>query len=94
MMSGRMTSGARGMGWAVALCCALWLDACSQSTLARLGLARQPAGVHQSAPAQPAPAAASAAPDDREPVPAAAPRVPVETERVAPPPGVRSEQRS
>jgi hypothetical protein len=89
-----MTSGARGMGWTVALCCALWLGACSQSTLARFGLARKPAVAHQSAPAQPAPSAAAGPAVDAEPVPAAAPREPVETERVAPPPGVRSEQKS
>ena len=93
MTSGQMTNGARGMSWAVALSCALWLGACSQSTLARLGLARKPAVANQSAPAQAAPPAA-ALPDDQEPVPAAAPRVPVETQRVAPPPGVRSEQKS
>lgn len=89
-----MTGGAKRVGWTVALCSALWLGACSQSMLARFGLARPHVAVHQEAPAQPAPAAAAAVPDDREPVPAAAPRAPVETERVAPPPGVRSEQKS
>jgi hypothetical protein len=86
-----MTSGARGVCWAVALCCALGLSGCSQSMLARFGLARKPA---VAGPATPTPPAASAAPDEQEPVPSAAPRTPVETERVAPPPGVRSEQKS
>jgi hypothetical protein len=46
-----MTSGARGVGWGVALCCALWLGACSQqqmrsardNTLGLFGFGRKPA---------------------------------------------------
>jgi hypothetical protein len=54
------------------------------NTLSFFGLARKPAIAHEAAPAPAPPAAVPAAED--EPVPSAAPRTPVETEGVAPPP--------
>jgi hypothetical protein len=68
----------------------LALGACtSQQTrdaLGFFGLSRTKPTVTRTEPAPPAPAPAKPAEED-EPVPVAAPRIPVETDRVAPPQG-------
>lgn len=74
----------------VLLVLALGLGACtSQSTrdaLSFFGLSRKPAVARTTEPPKPPPAPAAPAEED-EPVPVAAPRIPVETDGVAPPPG-------
>jgi hypothetical protein len=58
----------------------------SQNTLGFFGLSRKPAVARTVEPPKPPPPAATPAPEE-EPVPVAAPRIPVETDGVAPPPG-------
>jgi hypothetical protein len=96
-----MTTVARGLT-ATVLLLAVCLGACTQqqmrsardSTLGFFGVARKPAVARVTEPPPPPPAAAPAPAPEQEPVPSAAPRTPVETEGVAPPPGGRSSRRS
>jgi hypothetical protein len=82
--------GARGL--TAILMLALCLGACTPQQMRYFGFSRKPEVAKVAAPA-PAPAAPTAAPED-EPVPVAAPRVPVETERMAPPAGGQPGRRS
>ncbi len=94
-----MSVGARGLATTVVVL--LCLGACSQqqwrstrdNTLGFFGIARKPAVAKVSEP-PPAPAAPVAPAAEEEPVPSAAPRTPVETEGVAPPPGGRINRKS
>jgi hypothetical protein len=73
--------GARGLGWAAAVSCALALAACGQ---------HRTATVHPPPPAGPV-----ATPVDKdEPVPVAAPRDPVQTEEIAAPQYARPNKKS
>jgi hypothetical protein len=94
-----------GIAWTLVL--ALALGACSiqqqqqQMRTARdnaLGLfgfnRKPPATVRAPDPKPAAPAAPEMAKEEDEPVPVAAPRAPVETERVSPPPGGRTGRKS
>jgi hypothetical protein len=85
-----MTIGARGLTAIVTL--ALCLGGCTQQQMRFFGFSRKPEIAKVAAP-PPAPTAPTAGPED-EPVPVAAPRVPVETETVAPPAAGRPGQRS
>jgi len=76
----------------VLLVLALGLGACtSQGTrdaLSFFGLSRKPAVARTTEPPKPPPPAPVAPAEEEEPVPVAAPRIPVETDGVTPPPGV------